>query len=155
MKRFSKLKKRIESLFSPEINLRVYCTVNPINNSFWGYCNPQYKIVLNKEVIFDFINDFRGLRKPVEEGNYWAKEGGEPIWYEDVSLISALIREYIDTPADKLFDHVFENDYFGLTDILKAADRRIGKKRLLLLKDRTTSQAAEKIVAARLGKNLS
>jgi hypothetical protein len=43
-----------------------------------------------------------------------------------------LLREYIDTPTDGLLEKEFVNDRWGLTNILKAADRglsRIGTKR--------------------------
>ena len=44
----------------------------------------------------------------------------------DVSDISNLIREYIDTPVSEIVYKHFENDYWGLANILRAADRRIG-----------------------------
>jgi hypothetical protein len=51
-----------------------------------------------------------------------------------------------------LFDCVLDKDYYGLSDILKAADRRIGKQRLMLLRDKTENKAARKIIDARLSK---
>jgi len=152
MPRFSKLKKRIESLFSPEINLKVRCTC-------YGYIGrggyrelPRLWIILNKEIIFDFIKDFKDLRIP--DPNAWSQEYreiGYPVIHLDIMFINDLIQKYIETPADILFDHVFPYDYYGLTDILKAADRRIGKNRLLVLKDKTQSEAAKKIIGVRLG----
>ena len=63
-----------------------------------------------------------------------------------------MIQNYIKTPTDKLTDRTFQYDYFGIADILKAADRRIGKKRLLILQDQTKNVAAMKIIKARLAK---
>ena len=152
MPRFSKLKKRIESLFSPEINLKVRCTC-------YGYIGrggyrelPRLWIILNKEIIFDFLKDFKDLRIP--DPNAWSQEYreiGYPVIHLDIMFINDLIQQYIETPADILFDHVFADDHYGLTDILKAADRRIGKNRLLLLKNKTQSEAAKKVIEVRLG----
>jgi len=60
-----------------------------------------------------------------------------------------LIREYIDTPKDEILSKVFENDYWGLINILRAADRRIGGRRLDWLKKKTHNIAANKIIEAR------
>ena len=70
----------------------------------------------------------------------------------DISDISKLIREYIDTPKPEIFDKHFENDYWGLADILKAADRRNGTRRLQRLKHKTNNTAANKIIELRLNK---
>lgn len=69
----------------------------------------------------------------------------------DVSDISDLIREYIDTPVSELMTRWFDNDRWGLTDILRAADRRIGKRRLEQLKE-TASTDATRVVTARIKK---
>ncbi|EMJ76955.1 hypothetical protein LEP1GSC016_2457 [Leptospira borgpetersenii serovar Hardjo-bovis str. Sponselee] len=45
-----------------------------------------------------------------------------------------MIEEYIQTDQEELFQKHFEKDLWGLANILKAADRRIGIRRLLLLK---------------------
>jgi len=41
-----------------------------------------------------------------------------------------LVREYIDTPKLELLTKHFENDIFGLTNILLAGDKRLSLKRL-------------------------
>ena len=51
-----------------------------------------------------------------------------------ISDISELLRECIDTPNEDVFSKHFENDYWGIINILKAADRRFDKKRLEILK---------------------
>ena len=152
MPRFSKLKKRIESLFSPDANLKVRCTCYGYIG--WGGYRelPRLWITLNKEIIFDFLKDFKDLRIP--DPNAWSQEHreiGYPVLHYDIMFVNDLIQEYIETPVDILFDHDFIYDHYGLTDILKAADRRIGKNRLLVLKDKTQSEAAKKIIEVRLG----
>ena len=67
----------------------------------------------------------------------------------DIRDISHLIREYIDTPKTELMNKHFENDYWGLINILKAADKRIGYRRLEILRKKTGNRAAQKVIAAR------
>ena len=65
--------------------------------------------------------------------------------------ISVLFREYIDTPKEELFDKVFSDDYWGVTDIFKAADARIGIRRLKILREKVKeNNAAIKVIDARL-----
>lgn len=73
-------------------------------------------------------------------------------YYCDISFISNLIREYIDTPVSDILTRRFENDYWGLTDIFRAADKRIGKRRLEILRDSIKNQAAQKILELRVNK---
>jgi len=114
---------------------------------------PRCWITLDKETIWDYPKDF--LRCPVypvdgDRGSFTVQQvypyGG------NIPNISALIRDYIDTPKDVVFSKVFKNDHWGLTDILKAADRRFGKERLSLLKESTQSAAVQAIRERRLSK---
>ena len=148
MRRFSKLKKKIESLFAPDLDLKVYCTVY-----YWRghevFTLPRFWIVLDKEIIFDWIKDFKDF-----EISNPAYPEGRPICYLDILFITDMLQEYIETPTDELFDHILHKDYYGLSDILKAADRRIGTKRLLLLRGRTENEVARKIIDMRLSNKI-
>jgi len=55
------------------------------------------------------------------EDGHWGMEGHQP---------AQLMREYLHTPVNQLFARVFYLDYWGLMNILRAADRRIGQRRL-------------------------
>jgi hypothetical protein len=68
----------------------------------------------------------------------------------DVPDISNLIRDYVDTSREALLQKSFDHDHWGLTDILKAADRRIGKRRLAELREMVRNDAALKVIDARL-----
>ena len=67
----------------------------------------------------------------------------------EISLISDIIREYIDTPLADLLSHDFEADDLGITDILKASDRRIGKRRRAEYFKDTDNEAVKKILRVR------
>ena len=150
MRRFSKLKKRIEGLFAPNLNLCVYCNVYQRPCYYGGTSDiPRLWLTLNKEIIFDFGKDFENMRIIDAESDRWYGSEGRPYFWSDITDINNLIQKYIETPVNLLFDKVFEKDYFGITDILKAADRRIGKNRLLVLRQNSQNQAVKKIVDAR------
>lgn len=67
-----------------------------------------------------------------------------------MSDISNIIREYIDTPKDDIYSKYFELDKWGLTNILKSADRRIGKRRLGNLSKKIKNQKAQQIIGLRI-----
>ncbi|ETJ99519.1 hypothetical protein HMPREF0378_0482 [Eubacterium nodatum ATCC 33099] len=70
-------------------------------------------------------------------------------YYTEVQDISCVIREYIDTPVNELFGKTFEGDKWRLTDILKAADKRLGKNKLIQIKQETSSKSVLKVIIAR------
>jgi hypothetical protein len=52
-----------------------------------------------------------------------------------------------------IYEKHFEKDKWGLINILKSADKRIGKRRLIELKNKTHNVAANKIIDERLKEN--
>jgi len=108
---------------------------------------PRYWITLNKEIIFDYPKQFATDDGRVR--NLTGFEAGYP-HTTDISDITDLIRDYIDTPKEELLTRIFQDDYWGLINILRAADRRIGIRRLEVLKKKTHNIAAHKVMEARL-----
>lgn len=142
---FSKLKKQIESLFVPELKMKVNCISYPVRSQYGSSSIPRFYIQLGKELIWDFPKGF-----PIKEIHYHN-------WKEDTG-ISDLIREYIDTPLSELLSKKFEGNNIilesqnckfniGLTDIFIVADRRIGKEKLLAFQ--TQSQTAKMVLEHR------
>src|ERR1035437_8421859 len=129
---FSKLKKQIESLFVHELKMKINCISYPIKSQYGSSSIPRFYVQLGKETIWDFPKDF-----PIKDIHYH--------YWKDDTGISNLIREYIDTPVLELLNKIFTgeqiiiesqdcNFYLGLTEIFIAADRRIGREKLLDLK---------------------
>ena len=151
MKRWSKLQKRFYELVDEGIDFQVHCTVYRMQSRRGSTDLPRYFITLAGEIIFDYPKDFAlksGGVKSLAQGGALAK------FYpydSGISDIGELIREYIDTPKDELFKKHFDADEWGLANILKAADKRIGKKRLQILAKNKKNQAMQKVIAARLG----
>ena len=95
-------------------NFQIHCRAYRMPKS--KSCTPQiprYWVTIgrgkDKETVWDYPGDFEVY--PYE-------------WTEDVPDISSLIREYIDTPRNKVKTRVFENDKFGLVNVLRQYDRR-------------------------------
>ena len=149
MKRWSKLQKRFYELVDESIDFQIHCAVYRMQSRRGGTDLPRYFITLAGEIIFDYPKDFvqkSGGIKSLAEG---ALTKIYP-YGNDISDIGELIREYIDTPKDELFKKHFDADEWGLANILKAADKRIGKRRLQILAKNKKNQAMQKVVQARL-----
>jgi len=129
--RWSKLQKELYKLVDDKIDLQLQCRVYRMQSQ-WGSTNlPRYWITLGKDIIWDYPKNFNHKLYP---------------YATDISNISNLIRNYIDTPKNDLIR--MELDQWGLVEILIASDRRIGIKRLAGLN--LKSPSAIKVVEARL-----
>jgi hypothetical protein len=131
--RWSKLRKLLTELFDPELDLQIHCTSHRGEEIAIG----RYWFVLDGETIWEVPRRVApdlaaGIENPV------------------ASRVTAILREYLDTPRDDLPGKKFEGDEWGLADLLRAADRRIGKRRLEQLTRADLPQAARKVVEKRL-----
>lgn len=123
-KPWSKRKKLIQSFWLDELKMEIHCTAYRHTSNHDKYEIPRYWIVLNGEMIWDFPGPFiegtiTGVRLPAIQ-----------YWLHNLSFASVILDEYVDRPRENLFD-VFQNDEWELGDVLRAADRRIGKNKLL------------------------
>jgi len=143
-KPWSKLQKKIYNLIDNKINFQIHCVVYPMNSQRGSTDLPRYWITLDKDIIWDYPKQF--VNKKLVKNRIIKTYP----YNTDISEISNLIDEYLSTNKDVLFDKNFENDYWGLTNIIKAVDRRIGLRRLLVLKKKIKNKAALKIIEKRL-----
>ena len=145
---WSKLQRELYKLISDDIKFQIHCVAYPMDSVYGSTDLPRYWITLDRETIWDYPKQFA-----TEEGGTKNLSSNFVKWYPyntDISNISALIREYIDTPKEEIFSKVFENDHWGLINILRAADRRIGIRRLDALRRKTHNVAAQKVIKARM-----
>lgn len=147
-KPWSKLQQEYYQLVANGLKIQLQCRVYRMNSQMGNTHLPRYWITLGKEIIWDYPKQFIGREHPSRSQTKWYP------YTTDIQNISKLIREYIDTPKDELFDKEFKDDYWGLTNILKSSDKRIGKRRLPNLKRRTKNRAALKIIEARLNNTI-
>ncbi len=101
---FSKLKKQIENLFAPELNMQIFCIAYPVRSQYGSSSIPRYYVKLGKEIIWDFPKDF-----PLKEISFH-------LWNDKAVDISNLIRTYIDTPLDELLSESFEAEEFHFNE---------------------------------------
>lgn len=150
MKRWSKLQRELYKVIDPTINFQIHCSVYRMG-SRWGSSDlPRYFITLDNEIIFDYPKQFINEKKELKNLSRDSIAMTYP-YNNDISDISDLFKEYLNTPKEELLDKHFHNDYWGLINILKAADKRIGKRRLEILRKRKGNIATQKVIARRLG----
>jgi hypothetical protein len=134
--RWSQLQSLIYNIWRDDLQLQIHCTGYPLSSSA---SVGRYWITLGKQVIWDVPKDFPGERK---KGTY------NPV----ASEITEVIRSYLDTPRDELMTRDFHEDRWGLIDIFRAADRRIGTKSLEKLAQSNPSAPAAIVLQVRLEK---
>lgn len=146
------MQRELYLLIDEETGFQIHLSKYRMNSQRGSTDLPRYWITVGRETEFDYPKQFvdkssngNGIKNLKGEVSYYPYES-------DISDISGFIREYIDTPREELLSRTFESDCWGLADIFKAADKRIGKRRLEELKKQTSSKAALKIIEQRLAK---
>lgn len=71
-------------------------------------------------------------------------------WQNHMEAFSNLISEYVNSAPDNLIEKAWADDKYGLTDIFKACDRRIGYRRLEVLASTLSNEQAKAIVRQRI-----
>lgn len=140
---WSKLQRAVYLVVAPDLPLQIQCRIYPMDAVYGESGIPRYWITLGKEIIWDYPKQFVSLghldrHLPIP----W-------LYANDISEISCLIREYLDTPRSELLSKPFENDLWGIVNILRAADRRVGSRQWELLEQQAGSEAVSKIIAKR------
>ncbi|WCL50732.1 SF0329 family protein [Leptospira sp. GIMC2001] len=144
MSRWSKLQSEIYKLMDAKMNIQIHCSVYQKVSQKSKINFPRYWITLDKEIIWDYPKSF------INNQEYPFLSDNNYPYINEISDISNLIREYINTPFKDLFSKIFSNDKWGLSDILKASDRRIGNRRLKKLRECNENTAVIKILSHRL-----
>ncbi|GHV57811.1 hypothetical protein AGMMS49579_24210 [Spirochaetia bacterium] len=155
---WSKLQREVYNLVAPCLAFQLHCAAYRMDSQRGTTDLPRYWITFQGKIVWDYPKDFMNEIIDYEQ-IYGTKLVGENVfslketypYVCHISAISDLIQEYIATPKEVLFDKVFENDKWGLTDILKSVDRRIGKRRLTRLGEKQKNSVVGKIIAERLG----
>jgi len=134
--RWSQLQRLIYSLWCDDIRLQIHCAGYPLSGS---ESVGRYWITLGKEIIWDVPKDF-------------PEECAKGTYNTVASEITRVIRAYLDLPRGEVMTKVFADDRWGLIDIFRAADRRLGTKRLAALAQSNLAAPAAKVLQARLSK---
>lgn len=141
-KRWSKLQSRLYNLMDKKAEIQIHCALYEMNSNdgYHGNKLPRYFITIGKDVVFDYPKQFDTTLK-----YGW---NSYP-WDCDISDITDVIEAYIECPENELMQP-FTDDKWGITDILRACDRRIGKRRLIQMHDETENAVVREIIEKRL-----
>lgn len=141
-KRWSKLQTRLYGIMEPSIKFQIHCALYEMNSNDGCGINklPRIFITIGKDIVFDYPKEFDTTRKYGFNSYPW-----DP----DISEIDVLIEKYIQCPRNELMKE-FEKDYWGLADIFRVCDRRIGKRRLRELRNKLESDVLLNIIDQRL-----
>lgn len=127
----------------PKADFQIHVALYEMNSNdgYHGYKLPRYFITIGKEIVFDYPKGFDTTEKYGFDSYPWDT---------DMDAISNLIEAYIERPEADIMSP-FENDKWGLTNILRVCDRRIGKRRLKEILVTTEDKRIIDIVSKRLG----
>ncbi len=112
--RWSSLKKLLQDLLDPALDIEIHCTAYRGED---GNNIGRYWINLDGDMVWEVPKQ---ISKQLRAGT------GNTV----ASKITQILRDYLDTPKDQILIREFPSDIWGITDILKASDRRVGKRRL-------------------------
>ena len=143
-KRWSKLQSRLYNIMINEF--RIHTAVYDMNG-IDATTNklPRYWIVFNNQIVYDYPAMFVDKANPLYKGSLMKDEYP---WDGMVSLISNTIEEYIQRSKEEIM-LPFERDYTGITDILRACDKRVGKRRLMKIYKSTENYVVRSIIEYR------
>ena len=142
-RRWSKLQSRLYNLMDKSVDMQIHCALYEMNsNEGWhGSKLPRYWITIGKDIVFDYPKDF--VNTDIGDIRHYP-------YITDIEAISNLIESYIQRPVEDILSH-FEEDKWGITNILMVCDRRIGKRSLRKLRNVTTDGLLLGIIDKRLG----
>lgn len=135
MSRWSKLDRDWRKLVAPGLDARLQCRVVRMASERGSAGLPRYWVEIRGRTIWSYPADCAAPQYPHQT---------------DVGAISQLVRDYINTPACVAHVRQYPQDLWGLADILRAMDRRIGRKRLAELLSSTPSAPAREVLRERL-----
>ena len=148
--RWSARKKRLEAFFADGLALLFHANSYRHEGTNNWHNLERWYAVLNGEIIWDFPSPFIT----------WTRKGEEqtrlpslPYHGQPEANQATVMDAYASRPIADLFEPI-QNDDWELGDILRAADRRLGKARLLEWgKDLAPENPARKVLEARFGVN--
>lgn len=148
MKRWSKLQSQIEALFDRQLRLRIHCA--GFRDNYGGGGGPaelgRYWFMLDGDILWDFPRQFVSSHSCYMPLNESTLNSSYPYSAADVS---AVLREYLNTPVDSLLSTEFKHDRCGACELLRAADRRLSVRRLMTYYSDREHMAVMVILAAR------
>lgn len=119
-KRWSKLQKKIDDLVDPALDFQIHCVKYRVPGHGGMQEFPRYFVTLDGKTIFDWPKDY-----PLGDSNC-GKLDISCLFFGRASDISDAISKYLNAPEKA---RMTITDPWGIVDIIRAADRRIGRRR--------------------------
>jgi hypothetical protein len=146
MERWSKLEVRLRRLADPALGFRVRFTRYRAEKM--PYAHPYEEstriwITLGKDTIWSVPRDMHSGSDTVGIDLY-SRRG--PEWLVELAA------QYLDVPRDRLIEWTPDWMGWGLVDLLKASDRRIGRRQWARLRSVLTEPAALRVLDLRAGR---
>ena len=135
MKRWSKIQKELYNIVDPKINFQIQCSIYKTNSSWVTKDGkgretvPRFWITIDKKVVWDYPQMFLDCKwrsQKLDREDYTIRD--TYYYNENYTWVSNVIRQYLNTPREQLASFSTKLDDFGLVDILRSVDRRIGWK---------------------------
>ncbi|MFY2764621.1 hypothetical protein [Arenimonas sp. MALMAid1274] len=142
---WSKLERRLRDLPDPSLKLRFRFTAyrqEAIQTPWEGDAACKFWITQGKDTIWAVPRD----RHPGDDADIGYSARRSPGWLVELAA------EYLQLPRDQLLNWTPDWSGWGLPDLLKACDRRIGKRQFPALKALVTEPAALRLLDLRSGK---
>ena len=120
-KRWSKLQKKIYCMIDPNLDWQIHCMKYRVPGHSGMQEFPRYFVTLNGKIIFDWPKAY-----PLGEGPESLKlDLTHRACWRACEITEAII-EYLEADTQK---QMTLKDPWGIIDIVRAADRRIGRRR--------------------------
>lgn len=120
---WSKLQKEVYLLIDPKLDFQIHCVAYRMGSQYGSTDLPRYWITLGKETIFDYPKQFIHSEGPDENSR---------IAYEALSI------------------YPYSSETSEISNMLRAADRRIGQRRQAELAEIVSNPAAQRILKLRM-----
>ena len=131
--RWSRLKSLLAEVRAPELDLVIHCSsyrresASPIG---------RYWIELCGESILDIPTHFRDLMQSRRSNS-------------DAPIVTGILRWWLELPRDELLCAAHPEDRWGLVDVLRVSDRRVGKRSLSTIDHSQLSVPAKRVLEVR------
>lgn len=125
-KELERLLERVSLIVAPELSGRFAFVMHRYTNG--GSPAPRIELHIDGEAVWRFPDDYFEQSMGRHQHNIVGRWGS---WTDDEARgLYGKFRTYLNTPRDKLLEPI-DHDEYHVYDILRAADRRNGYKRLL------------------------
>jgi hypothetical protein len=132
---FSQLQSRLYLITAPELDIQFHCEVYRMKSQRGSSDLPRLYFKSGKEIVWDYPRDF--------ETEYYP-------YTPEATRINNIVGDYLQAAPSTIQTYSHPEDKYGLVDLLKVIDRRVGKRRLTKMKTEVKRWNALQLLKNRL-----